>query len=418
MDRFKPGDRLRDRAKFKSRKKIMLKDGVPEMRRFVYLLSVILLIQAAHAKEANDNDDEVTFKDYNLNIGDRIDLGDYQMELIEIQSVRDGLVVMRISKVGGPLDEQRALLLDSPNNFDRGAENRGITITVADIFDEQSAKVRIEYQKGLGTPRKRASERPAAALDRPELSVQKSFERNQMSVGDVVKVTVTVKNIGTGLAQGIKAEDIPPLTEFSYVAGYPPKIKETLDSGQSDSAVYVMNAVKEGSIRVPAIIVSYTDVKKNAKSNSSEPFNILISPKSKADLSIKLTGSGPIALDGKGMLNISISNLGTASATRIEAGGTVMPSEGLQVTGLEKSFFEILPGADGNYSARLLGQKPGNYTIRLRVNYDGGDGSVIREGTAEVVVLEREYKYQYLLLIIPIAIIIAWMYRRYREYKY
>ena len=402
----------------------MLKDGVPEMRRFVYLpclvylLFSILLIQAAYAEEANDNDDEVTFKDFTLNIGDRIDLGDYQMELIEIQSVRDGLVVMRISKVGGPLDEQRALLLDSPNNFDGGAENRGITITVADIFDEQSAKVRIEYQKGLGTPRKRASERPAAALDKPELSVQKSFERNQMSVGDEVKVTVTVKNIGTGQALGIKAEDIPPLTEFSYVAGYPPKIKETLDSGQSDSAVYVMNAVKEGSIRVPAIMVSYTDVKKNAKSNSSEPFNILISPKSKADLAIKLTSSGPIALDGEGMLNISISNLGTASATRIEADGTVMPSEGLQVTGLEKSFFEILPGADANYSARLLGQKPGNYTIRLRVNYDGGDGSVIREGTAEVVVLEREYKYQYLLLIIPIAIIIAWMYRRYREYKY
>ncbi|MCX6672300.1 MAG: BatD family protein [Methanothrix sp.] len=388
------------------------------MRRLVYLLLYILLIQAAHAKEASDNNDEVTFKDFTLNIGDRIDLGDYQMELIEIQSVRDGLVVMRVSKVGGSLDEQRALLLDSPNNFDGGAENGGITITVADIFDEQSAKVRIEYQQILGTPRKRASERPAAALDKPELSVQKSFDKNQMSVGDEVKVTITVKNVGTGQALGIKAEDIPPLPEFTYVAGYPPKIKETLDSGQSDSAVYVMNAVKEGSIRVPAILVSYADAKKNAKSNSSEPFNILIRPKSKADLAIKLACYAPIVLDGKGMLNISISNLGTASATRIEADGTVMPSVGLQVTGLGKSFFEILPGADVNYSAKLSGQKPGNYTIRLKVSYDGGDGSVIREGTAEVVVLEREYKYQYLLLIIPIAIITAWMYRRYREYKY
>ena len=398
--------------------------GVPKMRRpiylpcLVYLLFSILLMQAAHAKEATDNSDEVTFKDYTLNIGDRIDLGDYQMELIEIQSVRDGLVVMRTSKVGGSLDEQRALLLDSPNNFDGGAENKGITITVADIFDEQSAKVRIEYIQSLGSPRKHASERPALALDKPELFVQKSFDRNQMSVGDAVKVTITIKNTGTGQALGIKAEDIPPLPEFTYVAGYPPKIKETIDPGQSDSAVYVMNAVKEGSIRVPAMMVSYTDVKKNAKSNSSEPFNILISPKSKADLAIKLTSSGPVALDGESMLNISISNLGTASASRIEADGTVVPSEGLQVTGLEKSFFEIMPGAEVNYSASLLGQSPGNYIIHLKVNYDGGDGSVIREGTREVIVLEREYKYQYLLLIIPITIIIAWMYRRYREYKY
>lgn len=383
-----------------------------------YLLFSILLIQAAYAKEANDNNDEVAFKDFTLNIGDRIDLGDYQMELIEIQSVRDGLVVMRVSKVGGSLDEQRALLQDSPNNFDRGAENGGVTITVADIFDEQSAKVRIEYLQGLGSPRKRASERPALALDKPELSVQKSFDKNQMSVGDEVKVTITVKNIGTGQALDINAEDIPPLPEFSYVVGYPPKIKETIDSGQSDSAIYVMNAVKEGSIRVPAIRVSYTDAKKNAKSNSSEPFNILISPKSKADLAIKLTRLAPIALDGEGMLNISFSNLGKASATRIEADGAVTPSEGLQVTGLEKSFFEILPGADVNYSARLLGQKPGNYTIHLKVSYDGGDGSMIQEGTAQVAVLEREYKYQYLLLIVPIAFIIAWVYRRYREYKY
>lgn len=403
----------------------MHRDGVLKMRRLVYLpclvylLFSILLIQADCAEKSNDDDNnEVTFKDFTLNIGDRIDLGDYQMELIEIQSVRDGLVVVRVSKVGGSLDEQRALLLDSPNNFDGGAENGGVTITVADIFDEQSAKIRIEYQQGLGTPRKRASERPAAALDKPALLVQKSFDKNQMSVGDEVKVTITVKNVGTGQALGIKAEDIPPLPEFVYVAGYPPKIKETLDSGQSDSAVYVMNAVKEGSIRVPAIMVSYTDSKKNAKSNGSEPFNILISPKSKADLAIKLTSLTPIALDGESLLNISISNFGTAPATRIEVNGEVKPSDGLQATGLEKSFFEILPGAEANYSARLSGQTPGTYTIRLRVNYDGGDGSVIRESTAEVVVLEREYKYQYLLLTIPIAIIIAWMYRRYREYKY
>jgi uncharacterized repeat protein (TIGR01451 family) len=404
------------------KKNIMHRDGVPKMRRLVYLpylaymLFSILLIQAACA-ENNDDDDEVTFKDFNLNIGDRIDLGDYQMELIEIQSVRDGLVVMRISKIGGSLDEQRALLQDSPNNFEGGSENGGVTITVADIFDEQSARVRIEYREGLGSARKRASERPAI-LSKPELSVQKSLDKNQISVGDEVKVTITVKNIGTGEALGIKAEDIPPIPEFTYVAGYPPKIKETLDPGQSDSAIYVMNAVKEGSIRIPAIQVSYANSKNDVKSNSSVPFNILIGPKSKADLAIKLTSKAPIAQDGEGMLNISISNLGTAPATRIEANGVVNPTEGLQVTGLEKSFFEILPGADVNYSARLSGQKPGNYTIRLRVNYDGGDGSVIREDTAKVVVLEREYKYQYLLLIIPIAIITAWMYRRHKEYKY
>jgi uncharacterized repeat protein (TIGR01451 family) len=378
----------------------------------------VLLMASACGKDDSDDSDEVTFKDFSLNIGDRVDLDNYRIELIEIQSVRDGLVVIRASKVGGSLDEQRALLLDSSNNFDGGAGDGGITVTVSDIFDEQSARVRIEYQKGLGTPRKHVSDRPAGALDRPELSVQKSFDKNQISVGDEVKVTIAVKNIGTGQALNVKAEDIPPLPEFSYVVGYPPKIKETLESGESDSAIYVMDAVKEGSIRVPAMTVSYTDSKKNAKSNSSNPFNIMIIPKSKADLVIEPDRMTTIPLDGESMLNISIANRGTASATRIEAEGMVTPSEGLIVKGLDESFFEILPGGEVNYSVGLSGENPGDYTIRIKVNYDGGDGSVIREASAQVVVLEREYKYQYLLLIIPIALIIAWIYRRYRVYKY
>jgi uncharacterized repeat protein (TIGR01451 family) len=239
-----------------------------------------------------------------------------------------------------------------------------------------------------------------------------------MNVGDEVKVTIAVKNVGTGQALDIKAEDTPPLPEFSYIAGYPPKIKETLDPGESDSAVYLMSAVKEGSIRVPAIQVSYTDSKKNARSNNSEPFNVLINPKSKANLAIVLTPPGPIQVGGQGVLNVSLSNMGTATASRIELEGEIRPPEGLEVTGLDKSIFEILPEKEVNYSAKLSGKSPGNYTVRLKASYDGGDGAMIQEGTTEVVVLEQEYKYQYLLLIIPIIVIIAWMYRRYKVYKY
>ena len=392
-----------------------------EVRHLTYLVVFMLLIQAACIGAAcaqETNDDQLTYTDFTLNIGDRIDVGSYRTEFIEIQSVRDGIAVMRVSKVGGALDEQRAFLENSANNFDRGAENGGITLTIIDILDDQSAKVRIEYKKSLGTARRHASEGPAASRDLPLLSVQKSFDKNQLNVGDDVKVTINVKNTGTGQALGIKTEDTPPLPEFSYIAGYPPKIRDTLEPGESDSAVYLMRAVKEGSIRVPAIQVSYTDSRKNARSNNSEPFDVLIDPKSRADLAIKLTVSGPIPLGGKGTMNVSLSNVGTATATRIEAKGEIQPPAGLEAAGFDRSFFEILPENSESYSVMLSGKDPGNYTIRLRTTFDGGDGSAMREGTAEVVVLKREYKYEYLLLTIPVIIIIAWLYRRHREYKY
>jgi uncharacterized repeat protein (TIGR01451 family) len=387
------------------------------MRRMIHLAVILLLIfTTAHAKESDQ--DQITYNDFTLNIGDRIDIGDYRAELIEIQSLKDGLAVMRVSKVGGALDEQRAFLQNSANDFDGGADGDGITLTVTDILDDQSAKVRVEYKESLGTARKHTSDRPASAFDVPILLVQKSFDKNQISVGDEVKVSVTVKNTGTGQATNIQAEDLPPLPEFSYVAGYPPKIKESLNPGESDSAVYVMNAVKEGSIRVPAIQVSYTDSKKNLKSNNSEPFNILINPKSKADLLLTLKPSGPITVDGTGSLNVSLSNQGKASATRVEVEGEIKPSEGLESTDLDKSYFEIPPGAEENYSAQLSGKKAGNYTVTFKASFQGGDGAEIQEEKTEVVVLEREYKYLYLLSVIPIIIIVAWMYRRYREYKY
>ncbi len=69
------------------------------MRHLTYLTIFVLLIQAfyfgaVYAKESND--DQVTYTDFTLNIGDRIDIGDYQVELIEIQSIKDGIVVMRV----------------------------------------------------------------------------------------------------------------------------------------------------------------------------------------------------------------------------------------------------------------------------------------------------------------------------------
>jgi len=391
------------------------------LKLIVCLLLFVLVMSAALAADDDSDDDsgdEVTFKDFTMNLGDRIDVGDYRMELIEIQSVRDGLVVMRVSKSGGALDEQRAFLIDSANNFDGGADSDGVTVTITDIFDEQSVKTRIEYKESLGSARKRASDRPAAPPDRPEISVKKSFDRSQIRVGEEVKVTITLKNTGTGQALGISVEDAPPLPEFTYLAGYPPKIRETLDPGQSDSAVYVMNAVKEGSIHVPAVEVTYTDSKKNAKSNSSDPFNIQISPKSRAELAINLEGPSSIALDGESAVNVSIINMGAASATRITVDGEVKPPQGLAVTGLEKSIFEIQPGAQENYSLHIAGSSPGDYSIMLKAGYDGGDGSRAVESSMKVSVLEREYKYLYLLLTIPIAMVALWMYRRYREYKY
>ncbi len=388
--------------------------------RLIYLAVLVLLtlsMASIHGKASND---DVTFSDFTLNIGDSIDIGDYTAQLIEIQSVRDGLALMKVSSPGGHLDEQRVLLVNSANSFDGGADDSGITITLIDIFDEQSAKVRIEYPKSLGNPRRDSAEpnQITVVSKQPNLIVQKSFDKMNLSVGDEVKVTVTVKNIGTDTASGVEVDDLPPIPEFSYIAGYPPKIKDTLDSGESDLAVYVIDAVKDGSITVPAIEVRYSDSKKNIKSNTSQPFDVVINPKSKPDIRIKLSAPGSMASGEKGILNVNIINAGKASASNIRIQSMIDPSDGLSSTGLDKTLPNIDPGKMENYSAELVGERSGNYTIDLKASYQGGDETMLAEGMTDVNIREQEYKYLYYLVIIPIIAIAAWIFKRYREYKY
>jgi hypothetical protein len=380
---------------------------------------MVLIVVILTSSQAKDSNNEVTFSDFTLYTGDSVEIASYTIQLVEVQSVRDGIVVIRATKSGGALDEQRALLQNNANSFDGGSENGGLTVTITDIFDDQSAKVRVEYPKDMGIPRKQTAESGSKGPgSQPVLAVEKSFDNDNPSVGSEVKVTVMVKNIGGGLAEDIVVDDQPPLANFVYIAGYPPKIKSQLDPGESDSAIYVIDAVKEGTVKVPPIEVRYSDSKKNTKSNESAPFNVVIAPKSMPDLDIKLNPSGSIPLGQTGRLNVSLYNSGKATAYKVEIKSEIEPSGGLDTTDLDKSYFEIDPGAMESYSAELTGRSSGEYTVNLKVSYQDGNDVLLKEGSTTIVVLEREYKYLYYLLILPLLAVSAWLIKRYKEYKY
>ncbi|NYT01318.1 MAG: DUF11 domain-containing protein [Methanosarcinales archaeon] len=382
-------------------------------RAILTALLLALIVQVAWAEEGGTRFDE-----FSLSTGDRVDIGKFRIEMVDVQSIRDGLVLVRVSRSDGDFDEQRVLLENSANQFAGGAGDGGITVTVIDIFDEESAKLRLEYPENMGTARKRASDliRPTRAL--PDLTISKSFENRNINVGDEVKVTVTVKNQGLDTARNIQVSDQPPLSEFVYLAGYPPKIKSQLDPGETDVSVYVISAVKEGPVRIPPIEVRYSDSNDNIKSNNSEPFEVSIAPRKRPKLELRIETPPQLKFGEPGTVNITVSNTGQVSATRVEISSAVRPQEGLDVSGLERTFFEIPAGGKQSYSSEIRGTRSSNYSITLKANYEGADSLAFSEATGSVLVLEREYKYLYYILIVPVAIIALWLYKRYKEYKY
>ncbi|HOT06427.1 MAG: Translocon-associated protein beta (TRAPB) [Methanosaeta sp. PtaB.Bin039] len=384
--------------------------------REIYLALIILIAAGTMGAWAAE-DDGVSFDEFSMNLGDRVDIGDLRLELVDIQSVRDGLTVIRVSEKAGKFDEQRILLVNSPNNFKGGSEDGGLTVTVVNIFDEESAKVRLEYPSSMGTPRKRASETPAASRAAPNLIVQKTLDSQRVSVGDEVKVSIIVRNIGTDTATNLQIYDQPPLPEFAYLAGYPPKLRSELGPGESDSSAYVMQAVKAGLVKVPSIEVRYADSKKKARSNNSESLEITIDPPRLPNLEVYLSPTTQVKPGETASLNLTLHNSGQAAATRIEVRSEVRPQD-IVLTGLDRSFFEILPGKSESYSGTVRGERSGNYTVTVEISYSSGESTNVKRVTADVLVLEREYKYLYYLLVIPIAIVVGWIYKRHKQYKY
>lgn len=87
--------------------------------RYIFLL---LLLAAYVSLAIGDNEDQgVRFQEFTLSIGDRVEIGDYRAELVDIQSLKDGLVVLRVTQ-GSKFEEQRVVIEGSPNSFNGGAE--------------------------------------------------------------------------------------------------------------------------------------------------------------------------------------------------------------------------------------------------------------------------------------------------------
>jgi hypothetical protein len=238
-----------------------------------------------------------------------------------------------------------------------------------------------------------------------------------MRVGDSIKVIVEARNIGLGLAQDVTVVNQPPMPEFTYLAGYPPKLKSELKPGDSDSAVFVLKAAQDGTVQVPGLVVSYADSRKKDYSNSSKPFQVTILPKSKPNLEMVIVPPMPMDSGEKGSMNVTLINRGDAPAMMVDVRLVALP-DGLDVSGIDRRFVKIAPGGDERYTVPVVGKSSGNYTINLKASYQSEDDILNKEASAEIVVKEREYKYLYFLFLIPAVILGAWIYKRHKEYKY
>ncbi|MGB3943519.1 MAG: BatD family protein, partial [Methanothrix sp.] len=224
-------------------------------------ISMMLAPMASAASEDETEYSEMITRDFSFRVGEGVRIGDYRVELTNVVSVMDGLIEVKAWKRASQFEDWRVMESRRDVNLDGGQDRGGLTLMVTEIFDRDTVRMRATYRSDYGYPEKYITERAMAPRSLPKLEVSTGVDKSTVRSGEEVKVTITVRNIGNDTARDVALQELPPLPQFRYIAGYPPKIKNQLQPGESDMAIYSMVAVTEGEVTIPATGVRYADSK-------------------------------------------------------------------------------------------------------------------------------------------------------------
>jgi hypothetical protein len=92
--------------------------------RLIYLALLVLLIAPVMA-DSDDDDDETTSREFTLKVDEGVKIGDYRMELINVVSVMDGLIEVKVWKRVSEFEDWRVMEEHRDSNFDEGADRGG-----------------------------------------------------------------------------------------------------------------------------------------------------------------------------------------------------------------------------------------------------------------------------------------------------
>ncbi|WP_340820424.1 BatD family protein [Methanolobus sp. WCC4] len=280
----------------------------------------------------------------------------------------------------------------------------------------------------------------------PELEITKTVDKSDISVGDLVRVTVTVENVGDDKATDVIFQE-PQQAKFLLYESFVTQTGETtVDVGESKTLfVYQLKATEEGTYTLSPTTATFSNAAgadfSRASSNSpvitveagEDLVNANIEFKTTLD---KYTVSRNEDIQG----TISIKNTGDTSASGVTV-NFIVP-EGLEFEG--GSGIETISGVptiylesfgvqqEKEYSFTLKGSEVGTYTISTEESYlydNGVDAQLQKVGldsvTNSIYVTKGKYDhlleqpiYVYILPIVIIGAIAGWIYYRHKQYKF
>ncbi len=386
-----------------------LKNGY-YLRKLAFLILLLLVFPTAA---------EASTKTYNFTMENNTALNFennyYIIEVLELNSHATKFVKVNLTSSGSSkifnLYEGEDPYLISPFNI--------ISLRSSFITDT-SAIIKIEFPDNWSSPKPYPIVRPVTPVGIPNIILTKSVDKTNVNIGDVLQIKIIAENNGNGTAYNLTLiEPLLPNGLTIAPTSRTPVIKEKLDPGEIyDQTYYGVKAVESGTFNIEPTIVKYSS-RPPSKSNSitisvSEP------AQKKANLStvIRLDKNN-VTVSDLIKAAITITNNGTASSKSVLI--EFIPQPGIEVVDgdLIKRYDNIAPTEIQQYRITLKAIESGNYSVRLRTDYNDAPSGVYSE-SEPITVTQKERNYLYILvpIIIIIVGIVLFTIRRHREYSY
>ncbi|WP_406670379.1 BatD family protein [Methanolobus sp. ZRKC4] len=280
----------------------------------------------------------------------------------------------------------------------------------------------------------------------PELKITKTVDTSQLNVGDLVRVTVNVENIGDDEATDVIFQD-PQQAKFLLYESFVSQTGITsVEVGESKTIfVYQLKATESGTYTLAPTTASFSNTAgldfPQASSNSPVITVGATEDIVNAELEFTTTLDKYTVNRNDGIHGtIKIKNTGDTSATGVTV--NIQVPEGLEleggpgietISGVPTVYMESFGvQQEKEFSFTLKAAEVGTYTITTQNSYlfsNGVDAQLQQVSsdsvTNKIFVTKGEYDhlfeqpiYVYLIPLIIIGAIAGWIYHRHKQYKF
>lgn len=348
-----------------------------------------------------DKDDE-PIEDEMLGINSsfefEIDGEDVEVTLLEVQGSEDSV--------------------DPPAKFE-------ITITNDDVINFEKEIDRLKDAEFIGEP---------------ELELTKTVDKDTVKVGDIIRVSVDVKNTGNGDAMYIRYTETPPAKFVLEEYILKPNDDTSLDEGEEDKVyIYTMKATQPGEFELDPTTARFSnEVGVDTKEASSNTPTITVEGETaKVDASLNFKDS-VISRGESTEATLLIKNEGEGNAEDVSM--EIQLPEGLEyedgsdeieiISGTPTVYLDTLGSQqEKEFSFNVKANEMGDFPVTVSYSYKDAQNLQNENTTSETTdeLQVKEGKYDFLLeqplyvYIVPIVIILgaaAWIYYRRQQYRF